>query len=188
MKKSSLKYFSIGVLCIVICISLAYVLQSAYLLYAASILPFFILPFLPDFATDQKIFPLKKDKSIQVYGVTASDQTPSYVVIEFKPGRIQWSKKILYFSADHVAVAPTKSLKQDAVALPVLKYDLILKKGKYRWVGIQLNHLIERSGTFPFRMKEVNRLVISIQDIKDLFKETSVSRKMTVKKSKQMQA
>src|SRR4051812_32662480 len=98
MKKSSLKHFSIGIIIIAICLSLAYVLQSAYLLYAASIVPFFILPFLPDLATDQKIIPMKKDKSIQVYGVTASDQTPSYVVIEFKPGRIQWSKKTLFFS------------------------------------------------------------------------------------------
>jgi hypothetical protein len=188
MKKSSLPYFLIGLLCIAICISLAYFLQSAYLLYAASILPFFILPFLPDLKTDQKIMPFHKDKSIQVYGVTSSDQSPQYVVIEFKPGRIQWSKKTLYFSADHVAIAPTRSLKQDAVALPVLKYDLIIKKGKYRWVGIQLNHLIERSNTFPFRLKEVNRLVVSIQDIKDLFKETSISRKIPAKKTKQMHA
>jgi hypothetical protein len=189
MKISSIKYFAIGLFLIVFCIVLAFYIQSAYLLFTASILPVLILPFLPDIRTKQTIEPLKNNKSIQVYGVTADDnQTAKYVVIEFKPGKIHWSKQILYFSADHVALAPTTSLKQDAAALPIHKSDLVLKKGKYRWVGIRLNNLDERASSFPFKLSKVNRLVISIQDIQDLFQEKNHSRKRTVNKSKQLQA
>jgi hypothetical protein len=188
MKISSIKYFAIGLFLIVVCIVLAFYIQSAYLLFTASILPILILPFLPDIRTKQTIEPLKNNKSIQVYGVTDDNQKAKYVVIEFKPGKIHWSKQILYFSADHVALAPTTSLKQDAAALPIHKSDLMLKKGKYRWVGIRLNSLAERVSSFPFKLNKVNRLVISIQDIQELFQEKKHSRKRTVNKSKQLQA
>jgi hypothetical protein len=188
MKKTSFKYFAIGLLSIVICLVLAYVLQSAYLLFAASVLPLLILPYLPDIRSKQLIDPLTKNKSIQVYGVSSNENQPSYVVIEFKPGKVLWSKHTLYFSADHVAIAPTAGLKQNAIALPIYKNDLVIKKGKYRWVGIKLKHMTERSNSFSFKLNQVNRLVISIQDIKELFKEASPSHKRSVKKSKQLQA
>jgi hypothetical protein len=188
MKNSSIKYFTIGLFLIVFCIGLAFVIQSAYLLFTASILPVLILPFLPDIRTNQTIVPLKNNNSIQVYGVTDDNQTAKYVVIEFKPGKIHWSKQILYFSADHVALAPTTSLKQDAAALPIHKNDLVLKNGKNHWVGIRLNSLDERASSFPFKLNKVNRLVISIQDIQELFQEKKQSRKRTVNKSKQLQA
>jgi hypothetical protein len=188
MKKTSFKYFAIGLLGIVICLVLAYILQSAYLLFAASVLPLIILPYLPDIRSNQKIDPLTKNKSIQVYGVTSNENQPSYVVIEFNPGKVLWSKQILYFSADHVAIAPTIVLKQSAIALPINKNDLVIKKGKYRWVGIKLMHMSERSNSFSYKLNQVNRLVISIQDIKELFKETSQTYKRSVKKSKQLQA
>jgi hypothetical protein len=188
MKKTSFKYFAIGLLGIVICLVLAYVLQSAYLLFAASLLPLLILPYLPDIRSNQQIDPLSKNKSIQVYGITSDESQPSYVVIEFKPGKILWSKQTLYFSADHVAIAPTTRLKSNAIALPIYKSDLVIKKGKYRWVGIKLNGMTERSNSFSFKLKQVNRLVVSIQDIKELFKEASPTHKRSVKKSKQLQA
>jgi hypothetical protein len=189
MKKSSFKYFAIGICLIAICLILAYMIQSAYLLFTASILPVLILPFLPDIRTNQTIEPLKSNKSIQVYGIADENQTAKYVVIEFKPGKIHWSKHVLYFSADHVALAPTSSLKQDAAALPIHKPDLVLKKGKYRWVGIRLNNLPERASSFPLTLKKVNRLVISIEDIKELFQEKKMnSRKRTASKGKPLQA
>ncbi|QGQ98108.1 hypothetical protein EHS13_26080 [Paenibacillus psychroresistens] len=188
MKKTSFKFFAIGLLGIVICLVLAYVLQSAYLLFAACVLPLLILPYMPDIRTNQEINPLSKNKSIQVYGITSGENQASYVVIEFKPGRIIWSKHALYFSADHVAMAPTSSLKSNAIALPIYKSDLIIKKGKHRWVGIKLKGMTERSSKFSFKLKQVNRLVVSIQDIKELFKEASPAHKRSIKKSKQLQA
>jgi hypothetical protein len=143
---------------------------------------------LPDIRSNQQIDPLTKNKSIQVFGVTTDENQPSYVVIEFKPGKVLWNKQMLYFSADHVAIAPTAGLKPNAIALPIYKNDLVIKKGKYRWVGIKLKHMAERSSSFSFKLKQVNRLVISIQDIKELFKEASPTHKRTVKKSKQLQA
>jgi hypothetical protein len=188
MNKSNLKYFILGLLAIIICLALAYVLQSAYLLFAASVLPLLILPYLPDFSSNQQIEPLSPNKSLQVYGVTSEENQPSYVVIEFKPGKVLWNKQTLYFSADHVAIAPTAGLKKNAIALPIYKSDLVIKKGKYRWVGINLKHMTERSNSFSFSLNKVNRLVISIQDIKELFKEASPTHKRSVKKSKQLQA
>ncbi|MEX2460513.1 MAG: hypothetical protein WD469_04320 [Paenibacillaceae bacterium] len=188
MKKSSFKYFALGVLAIALLLGLAYVIQSAYLLFAASVLPLFILPFLPDFRSNQQIDPISKNTSIQVYGVSSEDNKPSYVVIEFKPGKVLWSKQTLYFSADHVAVAPTVTLKSNAIALPIYKNDLVIKKSKYRWVGIKLKDMTERSNSFSFKLNQVNRLVISIQDIQELFKESKLSRKSAMKKSKQLQA
>jgi hypothetical protein len=188
MKNTSFKYFAIGVLSIAICLGLAFAIQSAYLLFAASVLPLIILPFLPDIRSNQQIDPLTKNKSIQVYGVTSDENQPSYVVIEFKPGKVLWSKQILYFSADHVAITPTAGLKSNAIALPIYKNDLVIKKSKYRWVGIKLKHMTERSNSFSFKLNQVNRLVISIQDIKELFKEAYPPRKRTVKESKQLQA
>jgi hypothetical protein len=188
MKKTSFKYFTIGLLCIAICLVLAFVMQSANLLFAASVLPLVILPFLPDLRSSQKIDPLSKNKSVQVYGITSDTNHPNYVVIEFKPGKVHWSKQMLYFSADHVAIAPTASLKQNAIALPIHKHDLVIKKGKYRWVGIRLKHMKERSNSHSLKLNQVNRLVINIQDIKDLFKDSAASHKSAVKKSKQLQA
>jgi hypothetical protein len=188
MKKTSFKYFSIGILCIIICLVLAFVMQSANLLFAASVLPLIILPFLPDLRSNQKIDPSSKNKSVQVYGITSDNNQPNYVVIEFKPGKVHWSKQVLYFSADHVAIAPTASLKQNAIALPIHKHDLMIKKGKYRWVGIKLKHMVERSNSHSLKLNQVNRLVINIQDIKDIFKDSASSHKRTIKKSKQLEA
>jgi len=72
--------------------------------------------------------------------------------------------------------------------LPIYKKDLVIQKGKHRWVGIKLKNMTERSSSFSFKLNKVNRLVVSIQDIKDLFKETSSTHKRSVKKSKQLQA
>lgn len=188
MKKTSFKYFAIGILAIAICLGVAFAIQSAYLLFVASLLPLIILPFLPDIRSNQQIEPLAKNKAIQVYGVTSDENQASYVVIEFKPGKVLWNKTTLFFSADHVAVAPLAGLKQNAIALPIYKNDLVIKKGKYRWVGIKLKSMTERSKNFSFKLNQVNRLVISIQDIKELFNEASSTHKRSVKKSKQLQA
>jgi hypothetical protein len=48
--------------------------------------------------------------------------------------------------------------------------------------------MAERSNSFSFKLNQINRLVISIQDIKELFKEASPSHKRSIKKSKQLQA
>ena len=188
MKKTSFKYFTIGILAIAICLGLAFAIQSAYLLFAASLIPLLILPFLPDLRSNQQIDPLTKNKNIQVYGVTSAENQPSYVVIEFKPGKVLWNKITLYFSADHVVVAPAAGLKQNAIALPIYKNDLVIKKGKHRWVGIKLKDMTERSNGLSLKLNQVNRLVISIEDIKELFNEASPTHKRSVKKGKQLQA
>lgn len=188
MRKSSLTYFILGLLAIAICLLLAYVLQSAYLLFAASVLPLLILPYLPDFSSNQQIEPSKPNKLLQVYGVTSEDNQPTYVVIDFKPGKVHWNKKILYFSADHVALEAITGLRQSAIALPIYKSDLVIKKGKHRWVGIKLKNMSARSNSFSFSLNKVNRLVIPIKDIKELFIEAAPANKRTINKARELQA
>jgi hypothetical protein len=186
MKKHNLKLFILGLLLIVICLALAFAMQSAYMLFAASIIPFLIAPFFPDFRVSQKINP--NSKSIQVYGVASSSKDePNYIVIEFKPGRIHWNQKLIYFSVDHITVVEPGNYTNQAAALPVLRYDLVLRKGRKRWIGIYLRHLVERSSSFSFTINEVNRLVISMQDVKDLLSENAVRMSKSTGKSKQLQ-
>jgi hypothetical protein len=186
MKKHNLKIFVLGLLIIVVCLALAFLLQSAYMLFAASIIPFLIAPFFPDLRTNQMINP--NSKSIQVYGVAGSNTAePTYIVIEFKPGQIHWSQRLIYFSVDHIAVAKPGDYTNQAAALPVLRYDLVLRRGKKRWIGIYLRHLVERSSSFSFTINEVNRLVITMQDVKDLLSENTVNRSKSTSKSKQLQ-
>jgi hypothetical protein len=186
MRKYHLKFFILGLFLIVIFLLLAFLMKSAYMLFAASLIPFLIAPFMPDIRTKQMIKPYSK--SIQVYGVANSDkQEPNYVVIEFQSGHIRWNKSFLYFSVNHVAVMEPGHYTNQAAALPVLRYDLVLRRGKKRWIGIQLRHLVERSSSFSFTINEVNRLVISMQDIKDLLSENSISMSKSTGKSKQLQ-
>jgi hypothetical protein len=186
MKKHNLKLFILGLLLIIICLATAFLLQSAYMLFAASVIPFLIAPFFPDLRTNQMIDP--NSKSIQVYGIAGSNKDePNYIVIEFKPGRIHWNHKLIYFSVDHITVAEPGYHTNQAAALPVLRYDLVLRKGRKRWIGIYLRHLVERSSSFSFTINEVNRLVISMQDVKDLLSENTVSMSKSAAKSKQLQ-
>jgi hypothetical protein len=186
MRKNHLKFFILGLFLIVICLLLAFLMKSANMLFAASLIPFLIAPFMPDIRSKQMIKPYSK--SLQVYGVANSDkQEPNYVVIEFQPGHIHWNQNLLYFSVDHIAVMEPGHYTNQAAALPVLRYDLVLRRGKKRWIGIYLKHLVERSSSFSFTINEVNRLVISMQDIKDLLSENAINMSKSTGKSKQLQ-
>ncbi|MDB5054279.1 MAG: hypothetical protein JWM44_2329 [Bacilli bacterium] len=186
MNKKKIKFLCLGLLFIAFCIVLAFLRESAYLLFLASIVPLFIVPFIPDIRTNQHIKPSKGDNGIRIYQATTNGkQTSDQVVIEFKPGKIQWNKNLLLFSPVHIAKTLPKHIIPEVASLSVLKYDLMLKNGK---IGIQLKHLIERSTSFSFTLNEVNRLILSIEDIKNLHAGMNMALGNTASKSKQLQA
>jgi len=101
---------------------------------------------------------------------------------------IFWNKKLLLFSPEHIEKIRQNDPLTNVIALPVLGYDLILRKKKNPQIGIYMKHLVDRSRSFSFTIEEVNRLIIPIKDMNELLSGTSTSFTKTAKQNKQMQA
>src|SRR5690606_5306382 len=104
-------------------------LQSPILLYIASAIPIFIVPFLPDIPTSQRLQPGKQ--SVQVLKRTdPAGEEAEWLVVSFQPGTIQWNRKWLVIptKGGHVDMnsqAPNGGHDSEYTAsLTVLKYDL----------------------------------------------------------------
>jgi hypothetical protein len=52
--------------------------------------------------------------------------------------------------------------------ISVLKFDLAPHRRRTKWIGIRLDNLKERIDTLSFSVDQVNRLVIHMEDIRDL--------------------
>jgi hypothetical protein len=98
---------------------------------------------------------------------TAGEDNAGLLVIEFKPGAVRWNKHLLYFQAEDI---PTGSESNDefTATLPVLKFDLKKHRLRKNWIGIRLSHLKERSASYSYTIDEVSRLVIHMEDIREL--------------------
>jgi len=159
-----------GILIFAVLIGLAFRYQSAYFLYAASIVPLVTVPFLPDIRTAQYLRAGKRSPSLRFYRTgEAAGTDPGLIIVEFAPGDILWNKHTVYFSLQDIAEARADSAeKKVAATLSVLKYDLVRHRRRKGWVGVRLAPLKERTAGLSFTLREVNRLAIRIEDIREL--------------------
>ncbi|MEF3302822.1 hypothetical protein [Paenibacillus sp. GYB003] len=140
--------------------------ESPLLLYIASSIPIFIVPFLPDLKTSQRLHPQRKGVDIVKFGGSAGK--PDWLVVSFKPGTVYWTRKktlvISYEDAPFVETVPTDDY---TAALTVLKYDLRVRPKSGR-ISVSLANLSERVAGLPYTVNEVNRLVIPLGDATEL--------------------
>lgn len=162
-----------GILLITILIIMAFNQQNAYLLFIASVMPLLIVPFLPDIRTNQWVSSTDKNRSVQIFKLSSRPDTPvKFVVIQFNPGTINWRKHLLCFSILDLPTVTQANFNPSAAAtLSVLKHDLVAYK-KHS-VGIDLKYLASRSTGFSYTLDEVERLLIPIQEIQELYDQFS---------------
>lgn len=141
--------------------------QSPILLYIASAIPIFIVPFLPDIRTAQKLQPSKQ--SVQIVKLTdASGEDAEWLVVSFNPGTIYWNKKWLVIPTE--GMNPVNEIHTDdyTASLTVLKYDLRTRKNHAGKISIYLPNLIQRTNGLSYTVEDVNRLMIRMEDLQEL--------------------
>lgn len=145
-------------------IASAILLQSAYLLYAATGIPILLVPFIPDLKTSQTVKPGQSSSRMRVYR-TDNEEGEGFIVLESLHGGIPWNKKRIYFPvADLPAPAPS-SYPAGSAGIPVLQYDLFPHRRKKGFYGIELANVAARFRTLSFTTDEVTRLVIRMEDL-----------------------
>jgi hypothetical protein len=184
MKKNII--LTLGILMFLASAGLAVRLESTVFLYISSILPLFIVPFLPDVGTHQYIKPAKQSDQVEIIR-PATDSGPSgLLLIRFQPGFVKWNKKMLYFSLKDISAYPTLPIREEYTAsLSVLKYDLKPHPTKKGWIGIRIPHLLQRMEQLSYTTQEINRLVIRMEDLQEL---ASLSLPSTPSRQKSVQA
>lgn len=141
--------------------------QSPVLLYVASAIPIFIVPFLPDIRSSQKLHPSKQSVQIVKLADTAGEEA-EWLVVSFNPGTVYWNKKWLVIPTQGMSRVDEIYTDDYTASLTVLKYDLRTKKNRSGHISIYLPNLIERTANLRYTVDEVNRLVIRMDDLDDL--------------------
>ncbi|MEF3313138.1 hypothetical protein PV433_30050 [Paenibacillus sp. GYB004] len=136
--------------------------ESPLLLYIASAIPIFIVPFLPDIRTSQRLKP--EQKGVEIVKLI-SDGGPEWLVVSFRPGTVNWSRRTLIVPFEQAPTVESVPTDDYTAALTVLQYDLRVRKGRQGRFGILLSNLSERTTGMPFTVNEVNRLLIPLNDI-----------------------
>ncbi|RKN82079.1 hypothetical protein [Paenibacillus ginsengarvi] len=139
--------------------------ESPLLLYIASVIPIFIVPFLPDLRTNQRL--RQKRGGVSVVKLSGNSGKPEWLIVTFKPGTVYWNRKSLIISYEHAPSVESVPTDDYTAALTVLKYDLRTRKNSER-VRISLPNLSERIVGMPFTVHEVNRLIIPLGDTVEL--------------------
>lgn len=181
MKSKNGKAVFFGILIFALLIAAAIVLQSAYLLYAATAVPILLVPFLPDLSSSQKLKPGRSSVPVRIYR-TSPEVDAGLLVIEAAPGAIQWNKKKLIFSLEGVPVHSRAGSRDVSAGVPVLLYDLVKQGKKRNMYGIVLNHLKDRLNTMSYTTDEVTRLVIRMEDLISLDPANTAARARQVSK------
>lgn len=184
MKRKTRMILFTGILLFVLLIVLAIKNESSFLLYAASILPFLLVPFLPDIPSGQWLKPSGKKGNVTIYRTEASAEThDGLIVIDFTPGTIHWNKRKLFFSINSVPSTVYTVPETPGIAtLSVLPYDLFIHPRKKNCYGIELKHLLERAASFSFTTEEVGRLIIRMADLQQLHSSQTVTKTGTMGK------
>lgn len=169
MKKTNTYGLVISILLFVIFIVLAIVFESIDYLYAASLLPIFIVVFLPDIRSGQYLKAAKHGNRVRLIKLQGNEAAPDDLfIIAFEPGYVNWQRSILYFDiADAVTYAELQPESYTA-SMAILKYDLKLHPSKNNWIGVSLNQVVQRTKQLSYTTNEINRLVIQMQDIHEL--------------------
>lgn len=167
--KTNIIGFIFSLLVFVIFIVLAIVFQSTNYLYTASILPLVIVPFLPDIKAGQFVDPAKSGNQVRLIRLQGNEPSASdLLVIAFEQGFVDWRRKTLYFRLEDAV--PYASLQPEpyTVSIAVLGYDLKKHPRKKNWIGVSLQNIAGRTKHLSYTTNEINRLVIQLQDIRDL--------------------
>jgi hypothetical protein len=187
MKKKHLWIFFTGIFIFFLLLGFSLLTQSAYLIYAASVVPLLTVPFIPDIRSNQWLKPSTRDENLLIYKLAEGEETEAeQIIIEFKPGTVNWKRHMLYIKLDNLTTLQQTSSISDAATVPILQYDLIAHPRKMHWFGIQLENVVERISSFSFTTKEVNRFTIRIQDIQELAPSPEIP--LTISSNKGLQA
>jgi hypothetical protein len=146
--------------------------QSPILLYIASAIPIFIVPFLPDIRTAQKLHPSRQ--SVQIVKLTdAAGEEAEWFVVSFNPGTIYWNKKWLVIPTEGMNRVNEIHTDDYTASLTVLKYDLRTRKNHSGKISVYLPNLIERTKGLNYTVEDVNRLMIRMDDLEELMPLTA---------------
>lgn len=137
--------------------------ESPLLLYIASAIPIFIVPFLPDLKTRQKLKIGQRD--VEIVKLADASGQPEWLIVSFKPGTVIWSRNMLIIPFKDAPVVETVNTGEYTASITVLSYDLQLRKSKPGQVGVVLPNLAARLTSMPITVYEVNRLVIPLTDL-----------------------
>lgn len=145
-------------------IAAAIILQSAYLLYAATGIPILLVPFLPDIRTSKILKPGDAGSQVRLYR-TSSNTGEGFVIIEAAPGHFPWHKRKIYFSLNGIPTVTSSLYSPNTAGIPVLPYDLTVHRRHKHLHGIELVNLSSRLRTLSYTTAEVTRLVIRVEDL-----------------------
>lgn len=160
--------------------------ESPLLLYIASAIPIFIVPFMPDIRTSQRLRP--EQKGVEIVKLVSGSGGPEWLVVSFRPGTVNWNRKTLIVPFEQAPTVETVHADDYTAALTVLQYDLRARKGKQGRFGIHLQNLTERTTGMPFTVNEVNRLLIPLNDIAESLPQTHASTATVTSHSVELQA
>ncbi|NEW07244.1 hypothetical protein GK047_14640 [Paenibacillus sp. SYP-B3998] len=161
----------ISLLLFLIFIVLSLLFQSITYLYIASIGPLLIVPFLPDFRSNQFINPNQAKGAVRLIKMENAEAADSdLLVILFEPGYVKWKRGKLFFNLEDVMKDVYVKPNPFAASLTVLKYDLQYNANKKNWIGINLTQLEQRTTQLSYTTNEINRLVIRMSDLNELLR------------------
>lgn len=169
MRKSLL--FWIGLIIFVLLLALSILYESTAYLYIASVLPVLFVPFLPDFGSNQYINPGKNPDQVEIIRFSGKSAASPLLMIRFRPGYLHWSKKWLYFSVSDISPYPTLPIPDDKTAsLSALRHDLKPHPRRRGWIGVRIDHMKLRTQHLSYTLKEINRIVVRMEDVQELLK------------------
>jgi hypothetical protein len=161
MRVKSLIPLLLGILLLAFLLTLAFLKESAVLLYAASAVPLAVVPFLP-VSRSAQLLVAGRSEGIHIYlrKTGAEEADIDAIVIRFRPGAIKWNRKVLYFQAENLPLFSSHEEEQALAAITVLPFDLFPHPHKKGYWGIRLHNLTARTAGQPFSLKDVSRLII----------------------------
>lgn len=132
------------------------------LLYIASAIPIFVVLFMPDIKTSQRLKP--DQKGVEIVKLSGNADEPEWLIVSFRPGTVNWNRKTLNIPFDRAPTVQTVHTDEYTAALTVLNYDLQTNK-KSGHINLSIANLAARATGMPFTVHEVNRLIIPLSDI-----------------------
>ncbi len=163
-------------------IASAILLESAYLLYAATGIPIMLVPFIPDLKTSQTVKPGQSASRMRVYR-TDNENGEGFIILESLQGGIPWNKKRLYFPVDGLPTTAPTAYPAGTAGIPVLQFDLVPHRRNKELYGIEMANVAARFRTLSYTADEVTRLVISLEDLRPADPAKPERRTASVRKS-----
>jgi hypothetical protein len=161
--------------------------ESPVLLYIASAIPIFIVPFLPDIPTSQKLHSGKQSTEI-IKRSDPSGEEAEWLVVTFQPGTIQWNRRWLIVPTEGISTNNQNYNDDYTASVTVLKYDLKTRKSRNGTISIKLSNLSQRITGLSYTVNEVNRLMIRMEDLQSIVELPVVAATAVPARSVEVQA